>query len=75
MLGAADDFLLQFGSQIVEIVAVACHTYNQVLVFLRIFLGIAQGIGRNHIELNVVSVLAEIGPDQLGDLPDAPARP
>ena len=71
MFCAPDDLLLQLRAQVIEIVAVSGHPHNQVLVFFRMFLGIPQGIGRDHIELDMVSIHPEIAADQLGHLSNA----
>jgi len=64
MLCAGNDFVLQVFAQVVEVVAVACHPNNQVAVFFGVLLGIAQGVGRYHVELYVVAIESEVGPDQ-----------
>ncbi|MEM2126551.1 MAG: hypothetical protein QXQ53_09170 [Candidatus Methanosuratincola sp.] len=68
MLGAADDFVLELFSAIHEIIAVAGHPDYKVAVFLRVLLGIAQGIGRDHVELDVMSHQLEVSPDQVLEL-------
>jgi hypothetical protein len=47
-------------SQVIEIIAVACHADNQVAVKLRMLLSLTERFGINHIELYVVPVKAEI---------------
>ena len=67
MLGARDDFFLQGVTEVAEVIAVAGDAHDQVAVFLGAGLGLAQGFGVHDIELDVVSVQAEIGADELAE--------
>jgi len=60
MLGAADDFILELSGTIHKIITVASHPDNQVAVFFRVFLSIAQCFSCNNIELDMVSHQPEI---------------
>ena len=71
MCRSADNLILQFSAQIIEIIAVTGHTDNQVTVFLRMFLCITEHISGNNIELDMMTIQAEIPPDQLDELGDA----
>ena len=65
LLGTADDFVLQILAKVVEVVAVACHTDDEVAVVLRVFLCVAQSVGVYHVELDVVAVHTEVGADEV----------
>ncbi len=60
MLGAPDDLLLQLRTQVIEVVAITYYPHNQVLVFLRMFLCIPEGVGPHHIKLDMMPVHANI---------------
>jgi len=66
LLSASDDFVLQRFGQIAEVVTIAGDPHDEVAIFLRIGLGGSQGIRRNDVELNVVTVQLEVRPDQVG---------
>ena len=72
MLCAPDNFLLQLWAQVIKIVAVPGHPHNQILVFLRVLLGIPKRISRYYIELDMVTIHPEITSDKLSDLTYAP---
>lgn len=65
MLRAPDDLILQILSQVVEVIAVTRHPHDQVLVLLGEFLCIPQGVGIDHVELDMMAVHPEIAADQL----------
>ncbi len=65
LLGAPDDFVLQRFAKVVEIIAVAGNTDDEVAVFFRMLLRIAKRIGRHNVELDMMTVHPEIAPDQL----------
>jgi len=71
MLRPADDLVLQVGRAIQEIIAVSGHAHDQVAVFLRVDLGFAKGVGRDDVELDVVGVHLEIGPDEMAEVAEA----
>jgi len=50
LLGAGDDLVLEVLAEIDEIVAVAGDANDQVLVLLGFGLGLAQGLGVDHVE-------------------------
>ena len=64
MFCPVDNLVLQVFTQIVKIIAVPGHTYNQVAVFLRMFLGIAKCVSINYVELNMMAVHPEIAAHQ-----------
>jgi hypothetical protein len=59
-----DDLILQILAKVIKVIAVTCHTYNQIPVTLRMLLGILQCFSINHIELDMMSVKTEIASDQ-----------
>ena len=65
VLCARDDFVLQGARQVTEVIAVTGNAHNQIAVFLRICLRGSQGGRGDYIELNVMSVQAEVGADQM----------
>ena len=60
--GAPDDLVLKIFSQVVEIVAVPRHANYQVTVQFRMFLCLPQCLCTYNIELDMVSVEAEVAP-------------
>ena len=42
VLGAGDDFLLQRGGQVAEVITITGHAHNEIAVLLRLRLGLAQ---------------------------------
>jgi 5,10-methenyltetrahydromethanopterin hydrogenase len=68
MFRTPDDLVLKVLSQVIEIITVACHAYNQVTVQLRMFLRLTEGVGADNVELDVVAVKAEVTPDKRGQL-------
>ena len=64
VFGAGNDFLLQFGRQVAEIIAVARHPHDQVAVGLRRLLGFAERIARDDIELHVMPVQFKVAADE-----------
>jgi quercetin dioxygenase-like cupin family protein len=63
-----DDLLLVVGVQVHEVVAVAGHAHQQVAVLLGTGLGLAQRGAVHDVELDVVAVETEIGPDEPDEL-------
>ena len=62
--------------EVAEVVAVAGHADDQVAVLLGVGLGLAQRLGVDHVELDVVAVHLEVAADQVRQLVDArPRRP
>jgi hypothetical protein len=68
MFGPADNFILQFGTQVDKIIAVTGNTDDKVAVLPRILLGFLQGFGADDIELDMMAIQFEIGPDQKSKL-------
>ena len=64
----SDYFILKVASQVIKVIAVAGHTYNQIPVFLRMFLGIAQGVGIYYVKLDMMAVHPKVAPDQVSQL-------
>ncbi len=71
LLRPRDDLILQSLAQIAEIIAVAGHAHDQVAVLLGVLLRLAQGVGFDHVELDVMAVHLEIRTHQMGHLLDA----
>src|SRR3954454_6698364 len=61
LLGPRYNFALQGGRQVAEVVAVACHSHDQVAVFLGFALRFPQRLGSHDVVLNVMAVELEIG--------------
>jgi len=66
-----DDLLLKVFPDVHEIVAVAGDANDQVPVFFGVFLGVPESPGIHHIELDVVGIVTEIGPDEPSEFLDA----
>ncbi len=66
-----DDLVLELGRAIDEIVAVAGHPDDEVAILLRLGLGRPEQVGRDHVELDVMSHQLEIGPDQVFEAGEA----
>ena len=71
LFSPGDDFFLMVFIQINKIVAVAGNPNKQVPVFVGRTLGFSQRLGINDVELNMVTIEIEIGPDKMGDILDA----
>jgi hypothetical protein len=65
VFGAGDDFFLEFGGEIAEVIAVAGDADDEIAVFGGVRLGLAEVARRDHVELDVVAVHFEIGADEL----------
>ena len=63
MCRPGNNFLLVMPVQIHEVVAVASNPYQEVTILIGFGLGPAKGVGIDHIELNVMTVQVEIGPE------------
>src|SRR4030065_2030617 len=70
LFGPADDLFLELGPQIDEVIAVAGDQDDEVAEFFRMLLCLPQGLGRHHIELDVMAVELEVRPDEMGQLAD-----
>ena len=57
--------------QVDEVVAVSRHAHQEIPIFRRAGLGLAQGCGVHHVELDVVAVELEVSPDEARHLLDA----
>ena len=68
MLRSRDDLVLELSVEMVEVITVARDPYDQVPVFLRLPLGSPQGVGIDDVELDVMPIEAEVGPDQAHEL-------
>ena len=64
MFSSADNFVLQILSQVVKIIAVTGYTDDKIPVSLRMSLGFFQSVCRYDIELDMVSVHAEVAANQ-----------
>src|ERR1035437_6480150 len=60
MVRPFDDLILQILSKIIEIIAVTCHTNNEVPVPFRMSLGILQGFSVNYIKLYMMTIKTKI---------------
>ena len=60
MLGAADDFVLELFGTVHKIIAVTGYSNNQIAIFLRVLLGLAQRLSCDHIELNMMTHQLEV---------------
>lgn len=58
-----NDLILKIFSQVIEIIGITGYANDQVAVFFGMFLRVAEGVGRYHVELYVVTVHLEITPD------------
>ena len=63
---SGNNFFLQSRGKITEVIAVAGHAHNQVAVLLRVLPGGPQGVGINHVELDMMTIQLEVGAYQLG---------
>jgi len=70
VLGALDDFVLELGPAVDEIVAVAGDADDQVAVFLGMLLRLPERVRGHDVELDVVPVELEIRPHQVAEIPD-----
>ena len=68
VLGTCYDLLLVIGAKIIEVVAVAGHTYHQVTILFGMLLCIAESSGIHNVELDMMSSESEIGTDKLTEL-------
>ena len=57
--------------QINEIVAVSRNAHQQISILIRGLLGLAERVGIDYVELNMVAVELEIGADEAGEVIDA----
>jgi hypothetical protein len=64
MFRTPDDLVLQVFPEVIEIIAVAGDPDNKVPVFPGMFLSVAKGVGRNNIELNMMTIYSEITSDE-----------
>ncbi len=69
---SADDLFLVVTVKIDEVIAVTGHPDQQVAVFVGVFLGGAQGLGIDDIELDVMAAEGEIGADKAAQLVKIP---
>src|ERR1035437_1162469 len=60
LLRAGDDFVLQGGGEVAEIVAVAGYPHDQIPMLLGMRLRLAQRLRRDHVELDVMAVELEV---------------
>jgi len=60
VLGAGDDLFLQRGRQVAEVVGVAGDPDDEAAVSLGVDLGLAQRLGGDDVELDVVAVGLEV---------------
>ena len=65
LLGAGDDLVLQGVGQVAEVVAVARHADDEAAVRFRVGLRRLERLAGDDVELDVVAVGAEVGPDEL----------
>ena len=65
LFGSCDDLILQCAAEVAEVVAVTGNTNDQVFVFFRIVLCIDQGLTVDNVELDMVTVHAEVGANQI----------
>jgi len=72
MLRTPDYLILQVFSQVIEIITVPGHTYYKITVKLGMFLSLAKSLSIDDIKLYMMSVKAEITPDQCCELLIAP---
>ena len=66
VLRSGDNLVLELLRHIVEIVAIASHTHQEVAIFIRMLLGIVEGSRVDNIELDMVSAKFEVGTDERG---------
>ena len=64
MFRTPDDLVLKVLSQVIEIITVARHANNQILIFFWIFLRIQKRLSVNDIKLDMVTVHNEIRTDE-----------
>ena len=64
MFGPEDDLILKILPEIVEVIAVAGYPHNQVPVQFRMFLCFTECFGIDHIELDMMTIEAEVAPDK-----------
>ena len=65
MLSPANDFFLQVGAEVAEVIAIASDSDYEAAVGLWVTLGIPKRLCVYYIELDVVAVQLEIGPHQV----------
>ncbi len=63
--GPCDDLVLQRTIEVVEVIAVAGDANDQVPMFARRFLGTSERLRVDDVELDVVSIHAEVRTDQI----------
>ena len=71
MFRPGDDLILQRLAEVAEVIAVACHTHDEVPVTLRILLRSAQRGSVHDVELDVVTAQFEESAYQLDELVQA----
>ena len=70
MFGTCDYVCLQICIHIVEIIAVTGNTYQQVAIFLRMFLCIVERFGIDDVKLDMMSAQCEVRTNQSTELVD-----
>ena len=64
MLRPVYNLVLKGLAQVVEIIRVACDPYNQVCIFLRMFLRVTESVGAANVKLDVMAVHPKVSPYQ-----------
>ena len=64
LLGSLDDLVLERVVQVAEIIGVAGYADDELLVLIRTFLRILQGLTVDNVELNVVASKLEVSSDE-----------
>jgi len=71
MCRTMNDFVLKILAQIIKIVAISCHSNNQITILFGMFLCIQQRFYRNHIKLNMMTIHPEIATHKASKLCNA----
>ena len=64
LLSSSDNVILQRFGKCSKQCTVTSHTYNQMLIVLRMCLSIEQGLSAYNVKLHMHSLLIEVGTDQ-----------
>ena len=67
LLGSGDDFFLQVAADIYEVVTETSHPYDEVTMLFGVPLRFSQGLGADYVELHVMAVELEIGPNEVDE--------
>ena len=70
VLGAGDDLVLEVDAEADKVVAVAGDPHDEVAVLLGVSLRLAERLGGDDVELDVMPIHPEVGSDEVGEFVD-----